>query len=153
MRKVRCVSPHGGCHHGMRADNGLPAHPGYRGPVKLAPNEGGWVDCPALGGHIAVGSVTDAPEAPAFIADGFHFVDDATGKADVCAGADGGCWCGGAHHAPPPPEDADGEHVHPGTGEEMHGTEHPADGTMSPLVSSPGWPAASAVVPDETGGM
>ena len=28
------------------------------------------------------------------------------------------------------------EHVHPGTGGEMHGIEHPADGTMSPPVSN-----------------
>ena len=38
---------------------------------------------------------------------------------------------------------------HPGTGEEMHGTEHPADGTMSPAVEgaplTPGEPAPEQV--------
>jgi hypothetical protein len=36
--------------------------------------------------------------------------------------------------------EATGEHEHPGTGEPMTGTEHPADGTLSPAVSNP--PAA-----------
>jgi hypothetical protein len=131
----------------MRADNGLPAHPGYGGRLALPPNEGGHVFNAVLG-YVAVGAEVDAPEAPAFIADGFHFVDDATGEADRCSGADG-CWCGGAHHG-----QLAGA---PGTGEEMHGTEHPADGTWSPEISNPppaaGLPPASAVVPDTTGGM
>lgn len=105
MRRVRCVSPHGGAHHGIRADNELPAHPGYEGPLKLPPNEGGWVDNAVLG-TVAVGDEVDAPEPPEFIADGFHFVNAATGTGDVCQAPGRGCWCGGPHHdpaSPPPP--------------------------------------------------
>jgi len=41
---------------------------------------------------------------------------------------------------------------HPGTGEEMHGTEHPADGTVSPPVSNGGGvqPAPPRVPPRRT---
>lgn len=138
MRKVRCVSPHGGCHHGMRADNGLPAHPGFGGPLKLAANEGGWVDCPALGGHVAVGAVVDAREAPLFIADGFHFVDDGTGLADECAGPGGSCWCGGAHHAPPPDDDAQDD--------EIQADDAPAPAAFSWTPPAP----APAAAPDTT---
>jgi hypothetical protein len=136
MRKVRCVSPHGGCHNGMRADNGLPAHPGYGGPLALPPNEGGHVVNAVLG-YVAVGAVVDAPEAPAFIADGFHFVDAATGEADVCGRPGEGCWCGGAHHAQPEPE--------------PDGQEDEGPLTLSPPAA--GLPPASAVVPDTTGGV
>lgn len=104
MRRVRCVSPHGGAHHGLRADNELPAPPGYAGALTLPPNEGGWVVNPVLG-HVAVGDEVDAPEPPAFIADGFHFVDVTTGTGDVCQGPGEGCWCGGAHHAAEPASD------------------------------------------------
>jgi hypothetical protein len=103
MRKVTCVSPHGGCHHGMRADNSLPAHPGYGGRLALDANEDGWVTSAVLG-HVAVGSTVDAPDAPEFIADGFHFVNEA-GTADACAAAGDDCWCGvhrgGQPDAPP----------------------------------------------------
>ncbi len=81
MRTVRCVSPHGGAHHGLML-NGDPAPPGFTGPLKLEPNEGGWVYNVALG-HVAVGSEADAPDD--FIADGFHFVDVTTGTGDVPA--------------------------------------------------------------------
>lgn len=112
MRKVKCVSPHGGCHHGMRADNSLPAHRGYTGQLALPANEGGWVDSAVLG-HVAVGSVVDAPDAPAFIADGFHFVNEA-GGADECTAPGDDCWCG-AHREqlPPEPDDPPGAEVPP----------------------------------------
>jgi len=97
MRKVRCVSPHGGCHHGQRADNGKAAPPGFAGQLLHPPNDGGYIDNAVLG-TVAVGSVTDAPEPPGFIADGFHFVDDVTGKADECTAPGGGCWCGRHRH-------------------------------------------------------
>ena len=92
MRTVRCVSPHGGAHHGLML-NDDPAPPGFTGPLKLAANEGGWVYNPLLG-HVPVGGEVDAPEAPAFIADGFHFVDAATGQGDICSTPGDGCWCG-----------------------------------------------------------
>lgn len=115
MRTVRCVSPHGGAHHGLRADNEQPAQPGYQGALLLEPNEGGWVWNPLLG-HVRVGDIVDAPEAPGFIADGFHFVTvsdnpDTTGRADVCAAAGDACWCG-QHRAAPP---ADAPPPAPGT--------------------------------------
>lgn len=92
MRMVKCVSPHGGAHHGLRADNELPARPDYQGALLLEPNEGGWVWNPLLG-HVRVGDEVDAPDAPDFIADGFHFVN-ADGGPDVCAASGDGCWCG-----------------------------------------------------------
>jgi len=95
MRRVRCVSPHGGAHHGIRADNELPAQEGYQGALIVPPNEGGWVDNAVLG-RVAVGDEVDAPEPPEFICDGFHFVNEGGGP-DICAGG-GGCWCGGSHH-------------------------------------------------------
>ena len=72
MRRVRCVSPHGGAHNGLRADNEQAAPPGYTGRLMLPPNEGGWVWNAALG-HVAVGSEVDAPDD--FTCDGFHFTD------------------------------------------------------------------------------
>lgn len=102
MRRVRCVSPHGGAHHGLRADNELAAQPGYTGRLLLEPNEGGWVANAVLG-HVAVGSEVDAPDPPEFIADGFHFVDADTGAADVCTAAGDRCWCGLHRDTPPPP--------------------------------------------------
>jgi hypothetical protein len=69
--KVKCVSPHGGGHHGFLR-NDMPAVEGDKRPLKLPPNEGGYVDCPVLSaGPIAVGSVLDAPDD--FVPDGFHF--------------------------------------------------------------------------------
>lgn len=92
MRAVRCVSPHGGAHNGLMM-NDDPAPPGFRGALKLEPNEGGWVYNAVLG-HVPVGAEVDAPEAPDFICDGFHFVDVATGQGDVCDMPGDGCWCG-----------------------------------------------------------
>jgi hypothetical protein len=82
VRKVRCVSPHGGCHDGVRADNGMPARPGYKGALSYPPNPrtgtgltpgegGGYVDNAILG-RVAVGSEVDAPDD--FEPGGFHFV-------------------------------------------------------------------------------
>lgn len=94
MRQVTCISPHGGLHKGSKR-------------LRLPPAESGYVSVPALGAStkdgqapIAVGATVDAPDAPAFIADGFHFVDAATGKADECPGGDS-CWCGGNCQVPP----------------------------------------------------
>jgi hypothetical protein len=92
--KVKCVSPHGGGHHGILR-NDMPAVEGDRRPLKLPPNEGGYVDCPSLSAApIPVGSVIDAPdtvrvpvaawvdeegrfreefEERPFVPDGFHF--------------------------------------------------------------------------------
>jgi hypothetical protein len=102
MRRVRCVSPHGGGHYGLDR-NDQAAGPGYGGPLKLPPNEGGYVVSPVLG-TVAVGGELDAPDPPFFIADGFHFVDAATGAGDVCETAGDGCWCGQHRVLPPPPE-------------------------------------------------
>jgi hypothetical protein len=80
MRQVTCISPHGGLHRGSKR-------------LGIPPAEAGYVSVPALGADtragrkpVAVGDTVDAPEAPAFIADGFHVIDAATGH---------GCWCGG----------------------------------------------------------
>jgi hypothetical protein len=103
LRKVRCVSPHGGAHHGIDG-KGRPAVPGYRGPLQLPPADGGYVENDVLG-RVMVGAEVDAPEPPAFIADGFHFTDAVTGLADVCTAAGDSCWCGqhrAAQPAPPP---------------------------------------------------
>lgn len=100
MRKVRCVSPHGGAHHGTDAE-GDPVGPGYTGRMTHPPNEGGYVDNAVLG-RVAVGAELDAPEPPEFIADGFHFVDLTTGQGDVCQVPGDGCWCGQHRDAPPP---------------------------------------------------
>src|SRR5690348_4094421 len=72
MRRVRCVSPHGGAHNGLRADNELPAPPGYEGRLLLPPNEGGWVWTAGLG-HVAVGSEIDVPDD--LNLPPFHYVD------------------------------------------------------------------------------
>jgi hypothetical protein len=56
---------------------------------------------PALGRHVAVGDEADAPDAPEFICDGFHFVN-ADGGPDLCAAAGDACWCGQHRDAPPP---------------------------------------------------
>lgn len=101
MRRVRCISPHGGGHHGLFRD-GRAAGPGYEGPLEHPPNPGGYVVSAVLG-TVAVGAELDAPDAPFFIADGFHFADAATGAGDVCSAAGDGCWCG-QHRAAPPPE-------------------------------------------------
>jgi hypothetical protein len=108
MRTVRCVSPHGGAHHGLdHDDRAVP--PGYSGPLKLEPNEGGWVDNAYLG-YVAVGAEVDAPEAPEFIADGFHFVAAATGQGDQCTAEGDACWCGGQYHQA---DEADGIETDP----------------------------------------
>ena len=95
MIKVRCVSPHGGCHNGMYHD-GTPVVPvwdagdqargiegGWRLPemppekLRLPPSPGGWVDVPSLGAgrYVAVGSVIDVDEKTftAHLGDGAHF--------------------------------------------------------------------------------
>ena len=100
MRTVRCVSPHGGAHHGLDHDD-RPVPPGYSGPLKLQPHEAGWVDNATLG-YVAVGEEREAPDAPEFIADGFHFIDVATGTGDVCSATGDGCWCGQHRQAAEP---------------------------------------------------
>src|SRR5262249_46651031 len=90
MRQVKCVSPHGGIRGGDKRKN-------------IAPAADGYVDNAVLG-LVRVGDTVTAPDPPAFIADGFHFADAATGKADECAAPGDGCWCG-QHRTPPVPED------------------------------------------------
>lgn len=101
MRKVRCVSPHAGARHGIRADNGHPAREGYKGALATPPHPGGYVDNAVLG-RVPFDAVVDAPDAPAFIADGFHFVVEGTGKGDECAVPGDGCWCGRHRYESPP---------------------------------------------------
>ena len=88
MKKVRCISPHGGCHHG-RYHNGDPVRhvwkPDGEGggewalpdldPAKLSypPNPGGYVEDARIRGLAAVGQVYDVPDG--FHADGFHWED------------------------------------------------------------------------------
>jgi hypothetical protein len=67
--KVKCISPHGGAHHGTDG-RGEPVTAGYDGPRQLPPNEGGYIDNGILG-RVAVGSIVDAPGD--FIIDGYHF--------------------------------------------------------------------------------
>jgi hypothetical protein len=93
MRQVTCISPHGGLHRGSKR-------------LGMPPAEAGYVSVPALGADtragqkpIAVGATVGAPEAPAFIADGFHFVNE-NGEADQCTGGSS-CWCGGNCQTPP----------------------------------------------------
>ena len=69
MKKVRCISPHGGAHHGFNG-HGEPAAPGWTGPRQLPPNPGGYIDNGVLG-RVAVGAVVDAPDD--FEPDGYHF--------------------------------------------------------------------------------
>lgn len=69
MKKVRCISPHGGAHHGTDG-HGQPVGPDYSGPRRDPPNPGGYIDNGVLG-RVAVGSVVDAPDD--FEPDGFHF--------------------------------------------------------------------------------
>jgi hypothetical protein len=81
MKKVRCISPHGGCHNGMLNN-------GERSPVfalpdgtvpevdpkrlHLPPNPGGYVDDGRIPGrYAAVGQVYDVDDE--FYADGFHW--------------------------------------------------------------------------------
>lgn len=100
MRRVTCVSPHGGAHHGTDRD-GDPVGPGYSGPMAHPPNPGGYVDSPVLG-RVAVGSEVDAPDAPEFICDGFHFVNE-DGGADECKQLGRDCWCGRHRDVSPVP--------------------------------------------------
>lgn len=101
MRRVKCVSPHGGAHHGT--DHlGDPVGPGYTGQMMNPPHEGGYVDNAVLG-RVAVGTELDAPEPPEFIADGFHFIDVAAGAGDVCSVLGKDCWCGQHRDAEPVP--------------------------------------------------
>lgn len=71
--RVRCVSPHGGGHHGLDHD-GRPLPAGYEGPrMAWPPNEGGYVENAAVAPHpVAVGSELDAPDG--YEPDGYHFV-------------------------------------------------------------------------------
>ena len=71
--RVRCVSPHGGGHHGLDGE-GRPLPAGYEGPrVAFPPSERGYVECAAVAPHpVAVGSVVDAPDG--YEPDGYHFV-------------------------------------------------------------------------------
>lgn len=90
-KKVKCVSPHGGCRNG-RYHNGDPVHPKWDGngnwvlpdvdpaALRLPPNPGGYIDNARLG-TCAVGQVYDAPDD--FEADGFHFEDVAGPPAPV----------------------------------------------------------------------
>jgi hypothetical protein len=116
--KVKCVSPHGGGHHGILR-SGQPAVENDKRPLKHPPNPGGYVDCPSLSADpIPVGSVLDAPdtirvpvsawvgdtgqieeqlEERPFVPDGFHFVrvdeappKPATTPAPAAAPAGGG---------------------------------------------------------------
>lgn len=79
MKKVRCISPHGGCRYGM-LHNGHPvlalpdgSVPGADpGRLRLPPNPGGYVqDGRVRGGYAAVGAEYDVPDG--FYADGFHW--------------------------------------------------------------------------------
>lgn len=87
--RVRCVSPHGGGHHGLDGD-GRPLPAGYDGPrMAFPPSELGYVENAAVAPHpVAVGSVIDAPDG--YVPDGYHFVpaDDlpAGGGQDAGAG-------------------------------------------------------------------
>lgn len=71
--RVRCVSPHGGGHHGLDGD-GRPLPAGYEGPrMAFPPNDLGYVENAAVAPHpVAVGSVVDAPDD--YVPDGYHFV-------------------------------------------------------------------------------
>ena len=78
-KRVRCISPHGGCHNGMRHDgNPVFALPDGSVPevapekLRLPPNPGGWINNVDLG-YCAVGQEYDAPDD--FEPDGFHFED------------------------------------------------------------------------------
>jgi len=92
VRKVKCVSPHGGARHGTDS-RGRPVGPAYQGDYRNPPCEGGYIDNGVLG-RVAVGATVDAPEPPGFIADGFHFVDATSGEGDVCETVGDDCWCG-----------------------------------------------------------
>ena len=94
--RVRCVSPHGGGHHGLDAD-GRPVPEGYDGPrLAWPPNEGGYVENAAVAPHpIAVGSVIDAPDG--YEPDGYHFLP----ADDLPAG--GGQGAGAVSQAAPSP--------------------------------------------------
>lgn len=77
--KVKCITPHGGCHNGMQ-HNGLPVHrladgtlptdeehqgkPHYIDPatLRLPAHEGGHIEVPALGRYVAFGEVIDWPD-------------------------------------------------------------------------------------------
>lgn len=86
MKQVRCISPHGGCHNGMK-DDGNPVFPVWDADkgehvvpeipadrLLLPPNPGGYVrDVRIAGGHAAVGQTYDVPDT--FYADGFHWED------------------------------------------------------------------------------
>ena len=94
MKRVRCISPHGGCHNGMYNDgSGSPVFPvwdagdeaaGVPGswrlpdvpPERLAlpANPGGYVDDARIPGRFAaVGQSYDVGDD--FYADGFHWED------------------------------------------------------------------------------
>ena len=79
MKQVRCISPHGGCHNGMRHD-GRPVFALPDGTIpdvpedklRLPANPGGYVAHAQLG-FCAVGQVYDVPDE--FHVDGFHWED------------------------------------------------------------------------------
>ena len=95
-KKVRCISPHGGAHNGMRHDGTvvhrlptfgadadgnktvtgsyLPDVPAEE--LRLPPNPGGYIDCPSLSRMpIAVGSVIDVPDDWPINLEHFEWVD------------------------------------------------------------------------------
>lgn len=85
MKKVRCISPHGGCPNGMR-HNGQPVQALPDGTVpgadpaklRLPPNPGGYVvDVRIPGTYAAVGQSYDVPDD--FYADGFHWEEKGGG--------------------------------------------------------------------------
>ena len=85
MKRVRCVSPHGGGHDGI-LHSGEWAPPGWAGPLAHPPNPGGYIDNAVLG-RVAVGAEVDAPDD--FNPDGFHFIDVAGDPGKGAKGGDG----------------------------------------------------------------
>lgn len=80
-KRVKCISPHGGCHNGMLHD-GTPVFALPSGEIpqvdpqrlRLEPNPGGWVhDGRIPGGYAAVGQVYEVDDD--FYADGANWED------------------------------------------------------------------------------
>ena len=117
MKQVKCISPHGGCHNGMRT-NGNPVFPlpiygadengnkilidSYLPEVApedllLPPNPGGYIDDGRIPGRFAaVGQVYDVPDN--FYANGFHW-----SELDADGNETGATKEKPAEAAPPPP--------------------------------------------------